>query len=108
MANVNYDKMDMKQLLEHETRLKRAMASARDREKSEAKQKVDAVLKGFGFSFADVYGGRNGARGGKIGKVPPKYRNPDNPAETWTGRGRQPRWLAAKVKRGAKVADFLI
>src|SRR4051794_12275797 len=31
------------------------------------------------------------------GKVAPKYRNPDNPAETWTGRGRQPRWVQAAL-----------
>lgn len=29
------------------------------------------------------------------GKVPPKYRNPENPLETWSGRGRMPLWLAA-------------
>ena len=44
----------------------------------------------------------------KLGKVPPKYRNPENPAETWTGRGKQPRWLAAQVAGGKKVEDFLI
>jgi hypothetical protein len=42
------------------------------------------------------------------GRVPPKYRNPDNPAETWTGRGLPPRWLAAELKRGARMEDFLI
>ncbi len=41
-------------------------------------------------------------------KVAPKYRNPANPKETWTGRGRQPRWMAAQVKAGKKPEDFLI
>ena len=41
-------------------------------------------------------------------KVPPKYRNPANPKETWTGRGRQRRWMAAQVKAGKKPEDFLI
>lgn len=41
-------------------------------------------------------------------KVPPKYSNPANPKETWTGRGRQPRWMAAQVKAGKKPEDFLI
>lgn len=44
----------------------------------------------------------------KLGKVAPKYRNPDNPRDTWTGRGSQPRWLAEKVKRGHHATDFLI
>ena len=41
-------------------------------------------------------------------KVPPKYRNPANAEETWTGRGKQPRWMAALVKKGKKPDDFLI
>jgi DNA-binding protein H-NS len=40
--------------------------------------------------------------------VAPRYRNPDNSSETWTGRGKQPRWLAAQVAAGAKLDDFLI
>jgi len=44
----------------------------------------------------------------KLGKVPPKYQNPANPEETWTGRGKQPRWMAALVKKGKKPDDFLI
>ena len=34
--------------------------------------------------------------------------NPANKDETWTGRGKQPRWLAAQVAKGKKVEDFLI
>jgi DNA-binding protein H-NS len=40
--------------------------------------------------------------------VPPKYRNPDNPAETWTGRGRQPKWIAAKLADGVALNMLLI
>ncbi len=46
--------------------------------------------------------------GRKLGKVPPKYRNPANTQETWTGRGKQPRWLAELTAAGKKVEDFLI
>ncbi len=41
-------------------------------------------------------------------KVHPKYRNPKNPAETWAGRGKQPRWLRAQLRGGKKLEDFLI
>ena len=40
--------------------------------------------------------------------VEPRYRDPSNPENTWTGRGKQPRWLAAKIAEGAKLQDFLI
>jgi DNA-binding protein H-NS len=53
---------------------------------------------------ASIPGGRGGARG----KVEPKYRNPENPAETWAGRGLKPRWLTAALRAGKKLEDFSI
>ena len=41
-------------------------------------------------------------------KVLPKYRNPKDPAETWSGRGKQPHWLTVQLRSGKKVNDFLI
>lgn len=41
-------------------------------------------------------------------RVFPKYRNPADPAETWAGRGKQPRWVAAQLKSGKKLDDFRI
>ena len=49
-----------------------------------------------------------GGRGSRMGPVAPKYRNPENPAETWAGRGLKPRWLTAAIKGGKKLDDFLI
>ncbi len=40
--------------------------------------------------------------------VLPKYRNPDQPSQTWAGRGRQPRWLVAQLRSGKRIEDFLI
>jgi DNA-binding protein H-NS len=41
-------------------------------------------------------------------QVFPKFRNPAQPAETWSGRGKQPRWLAAQLRSGKKLDDFRI
>ena len=40
--------------------------------------------------------------------VSPKFRNPKNRSETWAGRGKQPRWLAAQLRSGKKLEDFRI
>ena len=40
--------------------------------------------------------------------VTPKYCNPDHPSETWAGRGKQPRWLVAKLQAGMRTDDFRI
>jgi DNA-binding protein H-NS len=75
-----------------------------DKEKvAKVKAKVNAVLKSEGVTFAQVYGKK---RGGK-GKIAPKYRNP-NGSETWSGRGKRPRWYVAALKAGKKEKDLLI
>ncbi len=72
-----------------------------------------------GYSIVELFGGKSTgkapraakkspAKGRKLGKVPPKYRNPAKTSETWSGRGKQPRWLAEQVKKGKKPEDFLI
>jgi H-NS histone family len=38
----------------------------------------------------------------------PRYRNPDNQEETWSGRGRRPRWLAAQLQAGKMLSDFMV
>jgi DNA-binding protein H-NS len=40
--------------------------------------------------------------------VSPKYRNPNQPSKTWSGRGKRPRWLAAALKSGKRLDDFRI
>jgi DNA-binding protein H-NS len=86
------------------------------------RKKVRALAESEGYSIAELFGATGGAArpagagkatkaaaaGRKLGKVAPKYRNPSNPKETWTGRGKQPRWLAAETGKGRKLEEFLI
>jgi DNA-binding protein H-NS len=41
-------------------------------------------------------------------KVLPKYRNPDDPCETWSGRGRRPHWVREQLKKGKKIEDLSV
>ena len=82
------------------------------------RRKLATLAKSEGYTVEELFGGAAPARGRKAAgagkprktgkKVAPKYRNPANPKETWTGRGKQPRWLAAHTAKGKKVEDFLI
>lgn len=36
------------------------------------------------------------------------YVNPENPWETWSGRGRKPNWVNAAIKAGMKLSDLEI
>jgi DNA-binding protein H-NS len=52
--------------------------------------------------------GQRGGREDRRSEIAPKYRNPDNPSETWTGRGREPRWMQHQIAEGKSRDDFLI
>lgn len=54
--------------------------------------------------------GRSGALNGADGRarVKPKYRNPNNPSQTWAGRGVRPRWMQALLAQGSSLEDFRI
>jgi len=73
---------------------------------AEARRVIEAELQKL--SLLDGVPGRGGAGGRRGGPVPAKYRNPENPGETWAGRGLRPRWLSAALKGGHKLEDFLI
>lgn len=87
---------------------------------TDLKRKVDAIL---AFKIAEerralqsrlsnldrvASGAARSHRGGVRGKVAPKYRNTENPAETWAGRGLKPKWLTSAIKAGGKLEDFSI
>jgi len=83
------------------------------------RSKITKFAKAEGYTLEELFGmggtrpakaaTKPGPRAGKkLGKVAPKYRNPANPKETWTGRGKHPRWMAALIAKGKKADDFLI
>ena len=103
MASVNVDKLSLKELLDLEGKIEKAIAAARDREHGELKQDLAAFAEKRGFSLRELFGGRGKGKGSA-----PKYANPDDRSQTWTGRGRKPNWLIAKVKKGATLEQLAI
>lgn len=52
--------------------------------------------------------GRISGREDRRSEIAPKYRNPENPSDTWSGRGREPKWLQHQIAEGKSKDDFLI
>lgn len=86
---------------------------------AEVRRKLLAIAKASGYSIEELLGNGTGAapvatkrvkrvKRAKVGKLPVKYRDPDNKRNTWTGRGSTPRWLVEKTARGRSVADYLV
>lgn len=109
-SGFNIDKMSLKELVDLEAKVQKAIAAVRDRERSELKEKMAELAKNHGFSVNELFGGVRGGRGAGKGKSlgAAKYANPENKSDTWTGRGRKPNWLVERLKKGAKLNDFAI
>ena len=74
---------------------------------TDEKSQLDHRLRQLGLSASGSAKKLNHARR-PYPQVFPKYRNPAQPAETWAGRGKQPRWLTAQLRSGKKLDDFRI
>jgi DNA-binding protein H-NS len=85
--------------------LKIKMKEIQDAIEVARKQEFESVLLSirravfdYGITERDIFGRRklDGGRDNRFGRVSAKYRNPET-GETWTGRGRPPRWIAGKI-----------
>ena len=105
MAKVNLEKMSRAELEDLEARLAAAKVSREESEKQALREEIYELIDSHGYTFGEIFGK---AKLRKVGTVKPKYRNPQDPTETWTGRGRRPRWLEAQIKKGKSLNSFLI
>lgn len=111
---MNIDSIDLSQfsIEELDELAKRAQATIRQlkaKRASELRRQVEQTAAALGISVAELVGLEKGAKRSTAGgKVTPKYRNPANPEQTWTGRGQKPVWLRERLDQGARLEDFLI
>jgi DNA-binding protein H-NS len=97
----------VKELRELKGRIDSMIVTKEKTEKVELRAKMIALAEEAGLSLDDVLGNVRG-RASKSA-VAIKYRDPENPQNTWTGRGRTPLWLVEKLKkRGVGKEDFAI
>ncbi len=105
MARVDLDKLSLKELKQLEKDVTKAIKNFEARRKSEAMAAVEAKAREMGFSIAELTG--DSKTKGKTVSAP-KYQHPENPALTWTGRGRKPNWFQEAVDSGTPAESMLI
>src|ERR1700730_9488504 len=93
------EKLSYAELAELRSRVDRLMLQKQDTEKTALRDRISALAKEHGFDVRELLDGRRKGKG-KGGGVAIKYRDPKNPENTWTGRGRTPRWMVAALKGG--------
>ena len=102
---IELDSLSLKDLKDLKKRVERKISDFEDRKKREALAAVEEKAKAMGFSLSELVGA---SAVKKRRPAKPKYANPSNKAETWTGRGRKPRWVEAALKSGKTLEDLAI
>ena len=103
--NIDLKSLSLKDLKELQSQVAKTIASFEDNKKKEALAKLDEKARSLGYSLAELTGA---AKTRKRTPAVPKYANPDNKSETWSGRGRKPRWFAAALAKGKKPESMAI
>ncbi len=88
---------------------------AKQSEKAILQQKIAALAAESGFELSEVFDTtliapekETKKKRKQIGFVKAKYHNPENPEQTWTGKGRKPKWATLHLKEGGDLQDLLI
>lgn len=105
---IDISKLNETQLTRLMGRIQARLGELQLQKVARVRDKVMAMITSEGLDYAELMEHATAARRKKRGKVKSKYRNPKNPGETWSGRGRQPRWFAAAIKAGKKESSLLI
>lgn len=93
-----------KELLKQQEALALQVEEARKREIADAVTQVRQMVSEFGLTERDVFpSGRRSGGTRTGGKVAPKYRDPAT-GQTWTGRGKAPKWIDGKDRSKYLIA----
>lgn len=105
--------LSLKELKSLKARVEKEIARRATAEKKKALKELAAVAAARGFELEELLGGGRKRAPGRRRKAPArarrttaKYRNPDNPQQTWSGRGRKPKWVQDWLAAG-KALDAL-
>lgn len=103
--DIDLNALSLKELKELQSQVAKAINGFEDRRKKEALAELEEKARTMGFSLAELTGI---APTRKRSPAVAKYANPTDPTDTWSGRGRKPRWFEAALRSGKKPEDLAI
>lgn len=106
--DINLDVLSLRELKDLQGRVTRAISGYEDRKKKEAFAELDEKAREMGYSLAELLAMQGAKAPRKRALAAPKYANPANPADTWTGRGRKPRWFIEGLAAGRAPEEMAI
>ena len=109
MADIDLSTLNIDQLTDLVGNAQSEMASRETRRRKDLRSELERRVAADGYKLADIFPelGNGTANGRQRQKRPAKYRNPQNPDQTWSGIGRTPKWVQAILgERGLDTAAF--
>jgi DNA-binding protein H-NS len=97
----NMSKDELKKLIKD---AEKALKTIETRRLTEAKKAAESAAKEYGFSLDELLG----TSPKKGSKSEPKYKNPSDASQTWTGKGRKPNWVNDALAAGKTMEDLKI
>jgi DNA-binding protein H-NS len=105
IVNIDLNSLSLKELKELQSAVTKAVNGFDDRKRKAALSQVEEAARALGFTLSELTGT---AVPRKRSPAVPKFANPANTSETWSGRGRKPRWFVAALKAGKQPEQMAI
>ena len=101
------EELTFEQLAKLADAIQNQLSAKRHEVREQLRQELIEKARLFGVDPVELLPARKG-RGGTRGEVKPKYRDTRDPTQTWSGRGRTPKWLHERIAAGENKDDYLI
>jgi DNA-binding protein H-NS len=102
---MDLSKMSQKELTKLKQDVEKALVQAEERDRREALEAASRAAAEYGYSLEELASAGTPA---KRRKASAKYRNPNNPTQTWSGLGRKPQWIHDALAKGLDITDLEI
>lgn len=106
MSQIDLGNMSLAELKSLQKQVAKAIDEFADKEKAKALAALEEKAREMGFSLSELTGAARKTT--RKGAGVPKYRNPQNPEITWTGKGRRPDWVRDALSAGKSMDDLAI
>jgi len=104
--SINLEKMSLPELIKLQRDLVPKIKQRQKKAKNDLRKQMENIAKQSGFTFDEIASSSKATR--IMSKVRPKYANPQDFEQTWTGRGRKPKWVESELENGKELGDLLI
>lgn len=104
---MNLSKYSVKELEKLKKDIDKEIGARRKHEERQAREELKEVAAKYGFTLNELVGGTPAKpKSRSVDKPQEKFRHPDDPTKTWTGRGRKPKWVKEWEAAGCSIDDL--